>query len=77
MTIDFGKTESLIEMISVNDCSISVMLGKMQCEEVKAMSTKSYLNCFIVKGSRYWNDNWGLFKRWVVRHIHKQTGMIL
>lgn len=52
LTIDFGKTESLIEMISVNDCSISVRLGKMQCEEVKAISTESSLNCFIVKGSR-------------------------
>lgn len=57
LTIDFGKRESLIEMISVNDYSISVRLGKMQCEEVTLMSTESCLNCFIVKGSRCWDDN--------------------
>lgn len=53
MTVDFGKTEFLIEMISVNDCSISVRFRKMQCEDIKAISTESFLNCFVVKGSRY------------------------
>lgn len=47
---------TLMEMISVNDCSISVRLGKM-VRKLEAMSTESSLNCFIVKGSRYCNDN--------------------
>lgn len=76
MTVDFGKTESLIEMISVNDCSISVRFRKMQCEDIKAISTE-FFKLFCGEGEQVWNDNWGLSKRWVVRRIHKQTGMTL